>query len=201
MSRKKNLGKFYHTAVGEKFESGLTGITRFEADGNIAIAHDITKGILPEYQNADVIYSEPCWRAGYEKFASTVGVKQRLPYNDYLQIQSNIVRNLGIPAFIMSGVSMIKHLKADAVVDIWFEQHDCPAYINVYNADKSIINGCKTNEDVIDSLCQKFNVILDFNSGYGNICEHALKYGKHFICTDLCPTAIEYVAINHMGMK
>lgn len=195
------LGNTYHTAVGDFVNLGLKGLDRYEFNGNIAVTHDITEGGLPEFEKADCIYTEPCWRPGYEKFAKIAGVKPKVSYNDYLKMNALVARNLGKPAFILSGKAMLKALDADDVVDIYILQHKVWAYMNIFNSDRKEIEGCKSNEDVIESLSKKYKTILDYNAGYGNICSHVANGGGYFICSDLCSTAIEYIARKYMNYK
>lgn len=92
----------------------------FEANGDVVFRHDISKGISPRFKKADCIYSEPAWRHGYKKFMQRSNTTDFPPYKDYLLNQEKVVKELGIPAFILCGADMLRTLKPQWVQDIYF---------------------------------------------------------------------------------
>lgn len=152
----------------------------FEANGDVVFRHDISKGISPRFKKADCIYSEPAWRHGYKKFMQRSNTTDFPPYKDYLLNQEKVVKELGIPAFILCGADMLRTLKPQWVQDIYFYPYkDSKNFkIAVYNYPQFKFG---SDHELLGILAEKFNTILDFNCGYGNLIPFIREKGKHFI--------------------
>lgn len=196
-------GAIYHTALSKKGGNSYSfKCDRCENGGNVAFQHDLTIGVHEDFLKADCIYSEPAWRAGYEKFVEKSGVQGASDYNTYLDNVYAVIRAVGKPAYIFMGKAMIKRLKPDFTFPIKHTEHGFDAVIGVYNVDKDSLEcQSKTTHELIDAIAKKYQKILNFSCGFGNIIPYVLKNGKNFIVSDICADCIGYIAEKYMEVK
>jgi len=185
----------YHSALKPELE--LPEMVGYEAGGSVVFAHDITRGGCIHFENADAIYSEPSWRDGYGKFRDRAGADTG-DYKAYLAALLRIIEALQVPTYMIIGKHMVRDLMPDASGAIKpLTLHGYPALLALWNA--TVEEKLPTPRHVIDYVCQRHDVILDFNCGYGNLVAGALKYGKRFICSDINRKCVYYVATRYMG--
>lgn len=196
---KKETAQTYHTYKDFSVENEkLPDLDFAEVDGDIAFTWDINKGCSEHFRKADAIYSEPCWRYGYELFAKRDKKKQVCSYKEYLQHQAQIIRELRIPALVLCGAAMVSALAPDYACDIYMEQHKCMGKMAFYNVSPALFSECKSNQDICKKVAELYHTVLDFNSGYGNIIPFVRENGGNFICSDLCGYAIRYIYNKYM---
>lgn len=183
----------------ENFEKAPT-IDIYESNGDVVFRHDISKGVSPRFRNADCIYSEPAWRHGYKKFMQRSNTTQYPPYKDYLLNQEKVIKELGIPSFILCGADMLRTLKPQWVQDIYFYPYKDKKNFKIagYNSEQFKFS---SDHELLKILAEKFDTILDFNCGYGNVIPFIREKGKHFILSDICGQAILKVAKDYMDYK
>lgn len=172
----------------------------FEHNGDVVFRHDISKGVSPRFKKADCIYSEPAWRHGYKKFMQRSNTTDFPPYKEYLLNQEKVIKELDIPAFILCGADMLRTLKPQWVQDIYFYPYkDNKNFkVAIYNCEQFKFG---SDHELLGILAEKFNTILDFNCGYGNLIPFIREKGKHFILSDICGHAVLKVAKDYMGYK
>lgn len=190
---------YYHSALRPELSISGT-LERFESNGSIVFQHDLTSGFHTDFGRAGAVYSEPAWRAGYASFIKRAGAGSD-PGNDgflrYLAIINNIIRGLGVPAYVIVGRHMLAHLKPDRVQPIYLHGDAMLATWNVPEAPLP----CQTNEEVIQYVAGRYDNVLDFSCGYGNLAQAMLERGKHFICSDINSKCVYYVAKTLMGYE
>lgn len=178
-------GLKYHSAL--KDELDLKELDFYKKENKIVFKHDINDGVHKLFYNADCIYIEPAWRAGYEKFLKRAGTTS-CSFNGYLDNIKNTIRKLEKPAFVVAGKHMLKRLDADSVKEI--KLHGYSSYLCIYNYDVNY--EFNTNYDVIKWVSNEFDCVLDFCCGYGN----TLMGFDKFIASDINGKCVYYVAKN-----
>lgn len=186
----------YHSALSEP--ACDKSLDRFKSGGSVAIAHDVFAGHLPEDFNAcDVIYAEPAWRAGFEKFNKRAGVEDQRTYSEYLKVISTIVTALNKPSIVISG----RHAKNgfsdyDAVVPVQLvipadpNGGDALAFLWNFPLD---IEGMKTPA-IIQLLAEHYGCVGDFCCGYGHTGKVFKENNKNFVLSDYNAKCIGYIS-------
>lgn len=119
-------GFLYNTAVKARRKTEtptnrkITGI--FTGNGLKVFQHDLCSGIHPLFREADVIYSEPAWKNGYNIFTENT-IAEGTIWKDYLKAIDHVCHTLKIPAFILAGNQFLKLLHPDKVKEISFNFH------------------------------------------------------------------------------
>lgn len=185
------MKKKYHSALKEEHFTEY-GISYLERDGNKVFKMDVIDFNFDEYQNCDVLYSEPAWLDGYEKFLIRAGCKDKSGYKDYIESLSKIIELSKCPVVMIIGKHAIKNLpNYSSSVNIKIHGYKTFAYgwrINLSNYD--II----TNYDLINELAKIFYHVGDFNCGYGNTGLIFKKYGKNFTMSDINEKCVTYIS-------
>ena len=188
----------YHSALKDDLK--IDGeLDRYEFNGSVVLCHDITTGIHPSFRSADVIYSEPSWKDGYEKFqdrAGSLGDKSYYGFIVYIESIKKVIEELKIPTYLIMGKHMQKRLNPDLTMNIML--HAYKSVLGVWNAEFPEV---KTNQDVLKSISEKYSCALDFSCGYGNTAVAMLRHRKQFICSDVNKKCVYYIATEIMGRK
>lgn len=193
------MSKKYHSALKDELELN-NRLKYYESNGSVVFQHDITEGKYELYQKADVIYSEPAWKDGYDKFINRAGFENEEGYEGfkkYLYHIKKTISELNIPTYIIMGKHMLKYLDPDRTEKVNLHGYGC--LVGLYNNAK--LDNIKNNEDVLQYVVENYNNILDFSCGYGNVAREASKQNKKFICSDINSKCIYYVASNFMGYE
>lgn len=153
-----------------------------------------------EFNKADVIYTEPAWRHGYEKFNEKVG-KEAGSYKEYLKAILNVISQLDVPAYIIGSQYMVTKMNPDDIHKVRMELHDVEAYVMLWNgADFVPRHEIYTRLDAIHYVAENYDCLLDFSCGYGGTAKVAQEHDTNFICTDINPKCTYYVATEFLGM-
>jgi len=189
----------YHSALHDELD--VQGeMQEYLADGSIVFAHDLTKGADPRFAPAEAIYSEPAWKDGYAKFAQRAGAPTDPSYAGYLRYlkaMDSIINGLRVPAYVVLGKHMLKWVRPEhtrpvvlhgyeALLGIWFDDREIPG---------------RSNNDVLAWVADGYDCVLDFSCGYGNLARAMAERGKRFICSDINPKCVYYVAREVMGYR
>lgn len=181
----------YHSAFREEI-SDLKEIDYYINGNSLVKYHDINNGIINEFYNCDVIYSEPSWRKGYLEFSKRAYLKINKNFNDYLMSIQHVVNELKKPSFIIGGRHMLNILKPDHLINIKFNGFD--AITMIWNHEKINVS---SNLELIEIISKKYNKVLDFSCGYG----FHLKKFRYFVCTDINKKCVYYIAKKYLGYK
>lgn len=136
---------------------------------------------------SDVVYSEPAWRNGYEKFSK----KAKEPvssFEDYMMMLVHRVILNKKPAFIVAGRE-----SNDYFDETYFDRFPIllnggRAMVYVYmNVEYS--GECETTDELTDWLSDRYDCCMDFCCGYG---EHLFKFDK-FVASDINDKCLGYI--------
>lgn len=189
----KKQKKIYHSALTQplKVEKELS---YYGSNGNFAIKRDICKGLPEEFRLCDVIYSEPSWLMGYEKFMNRA--ESEGDYKRYLQSISNVVESTSNPIFIITGRHALKRLPIPHYSqEIKLFHHD--SFLLAWNGE--IKHKVKNTDELLDYLSDKYKKVGDFCCGYGNTARVFLNKGKEFVMSDINGKCVYYIAKELMG--
>ncbi len=193
------MREVYHSALHD--ELPIDGrLDDYETRQGLVFQCDLTQGIHPRFRRADAIYSEPAWKDGYAKFAQRAGVPTDQSYAGYLRYLAaidSIIYELGVPAYVVLGKHMLKWVRPEhtrpvvlhgyeALLGIWFDDREIPG---------------RSNNDVLAWVADGYDCALDFSCGYGNLARAMAERGKRFICSDINPKCVYYVAREVMGYR
>jgi hypothetical protein len=182
----------YHSALSAPLDIS-TELEFYESDGSVVFRHDISVGYHTYFDSADVIYSEPSWRAGYCKFIERAGSSSS-SFKCYLFGIRAVIEKLQIPTYLILGKHMIADLKPCAIAPIKLNGGD--SVLGVWNAP--LLTADKSG-DVLRYVSSNYSKILDFCCGYGTSVYYVKEHGKKFICSDINKKCVAYVAENYMG--
>jgi hypothetical protein len=191
------MKKAYHSALKKELNIDNELYYR-QKDDNIAFQHDITEGIPLIYNQCDVLYSEVSWSHGYNIFAERAKVVSST-YLEYINILIEMIKtNKSQPIFLIVE-NKIKHLFTNAISDLTINQlklHSYPTTLIISNYQNDFLENSSiiTNYDLLYYLAQNFNKVGDFCCGYGNTAKIFKQYNKNFICSDINPKCIYYIA-------
>lgn len=187
----------HNTAVSAK--KSLAANNKKVIDGvfcgeNVCVMqHDICQNSIPDdFYKADAIYSELSWADGYSKFTSG-SIADGTTFEDYIKNVRAVCVSLGAPSFLVCGKKMLSRLSPKRFFPISFAYHNnYPAFVAVFNYDDDIPE-IKNERQLQDFLCSKYNNILDFCCGYGELAVYAEKHNKHCVLSDINVNCIEYI--------
>jgi SAM-dependent methyltransferase len=186
----------YHSALHKELD--IRGeLDYYEANGSVVFRHDLTSEIPSLFHNADAIYSEPAWRDGYAKFIERANAETDSSYLGYLNYLSSIektINKLTIPAYILMGKHMLKYIHPDQVKPINLHGN---AVLGVWGTD--IPPKSNAHDDVLNFVANNYGCVLDFSCGYGNVAKAMTQRHKRFVCSDINPKCVYYVAKTFMG--
>lgn len=171
----------YHSAL--KPESNTVHECQsFTCDLGTAFVWDIMNGLPAEYLSCDLLYSEPSWMDGYEKFITRSGKTSR-SYSDYLAAIRRIIENRHCPVVMILGKNAVHHLpKYDSAIAVKLNGYQTIAY--AWGTDISALAN-ETHDYLIDSLALRFDVVGDFCCGYGGTGLRFAEHGKLFVMSDI----------------
>lgn len=184
----------YHSSLREDLKD-LKELDFYSSDSGTVFCHNLEDGMTDMFRLCDAIYSEPSWVYGYKIFGARAGKNDGI-YKKYLAGMKSVLDELKKPAFIVMGKQAVKVLNPDWVKEIQFigGNHKIgeSAMLMVFNHEAI---DAENTHDVQRFVCDRFNTILDFNCGYGSICQGA----KRFICSDINRKCVYYVANKYLG--
>ena len=179
----------YNTALGRKPNHEMPAIHDVfkSPDGKITVLqNDLCAGISPEYYAASVIYSEPPWHSGYDKFAKNT-IADGTSYRQYIDGFERLIRVMALPALLVCGKSDLKQYCPSDAINITFIATDtCSAKLLVYNPvllpfDYKELDG-KTSKEVCEIISAKCKCVLDPSCGYGNVVRNN---GADYVLSDI----------------
>ncbi|MFW9872935.1 MAG: hypothetical protein ACFFG0_07525 [Candidatus Thorarchaeota archaeon] len=184
----------YHSSLKSIKPLNIKGkLHRKEYNGNIALCHDICNGSLPlEFNQCDVLYSEPAWKSGYSTFLERADKKDST-YEQYISSINKIIMeykyNKAIWLIIGSHI-IRKIVKPERILKI--NLHNFETNLCGWNDSNSY--NFKTNYEFITLLSKKYNCVGDFCCGYGNTGYIFQINKKNFVLSDFNPKCIYYIA-------
>ena len=184
----------YHSALSEeKYKGESIGFWVKELNDSLSYATtvDISKiNNLPKlYESCDVLYSEPMWDAGVNKFNERAQISA--DYKDYLRNINTMCKTK--PSIIVMGKKAKAYLTdVQQVLDVSLNGAKAQAY--VYNMSvSSRMRECITAKQLIEYIAIKYNRVGDFCCGYGRTGRIFYEHNKSFVQSDYNGKCIAYI--------
>jgi hypothetical protein len=162
-------------------------IESFNFGNSKGFVSDIFNGIPSEFNNCDVLYSEPFWKNGHDKLH-----KEGLISVDFktLQTQINkIVNDFNKPIVLLLGKNALRYYDGYKVLgEVML--HNYPSQVVSWRVDFNIPDKNNkgnwfNNYDLMDLLIDNYKFLGDFMCGFGNLALRANDKGRSFIASDL----------------
>lgn len=195
----------YHTALasGRVIEDSAP-VERFtyrHVDGrtSVALQHDVTNGPLPRaYDHATVLYAEPPWRAGYDRFNERAGIATALPWGAFLAILDRVIASFANrPVYLLVNKEHLRHLtKPDDLARVAFHPHGTTALLASWRAPIPALPDRPSNRDAQAALAAQHPCIGDPFAGYGSSVRAALRANRTFVASDHNARCIGFIAGN-----
>lgn len=172
-----------------------------ERDDFCLSSHDILDGVPPYFDRVDAVYSEPSWRQGYDEFKDRVGEDtEKKEYIKYLRSIERVVKELGVPAYILVGNHAMDYLSPNDYWPIHYKEHNYDCSLVLYNG-ASVPKEELSNKDVISLVTDRYDAIGDFSCGYGNLAVKAKQKGKVFVGTDINAKCLYFISKEIYGVE
>ena len=187
----------YHSAlkqgIAEEAEP-LQGV-HTDAQGNTCFVWDVTAPEIPEaYYECDLIYAEPSWPGGLERFDERAGVKTE-SYAAYATAVARIITELGKPTVLFVGANALRHTPPP--------DFTTSAILNGNTVQAAFWNGAfalgNGSQDIIRSLAERYDRVGDFCCGYGTTGRLFMEAGKTCVLTDYNAKCCGFVAREMKG--
>jgi hypothetical protein len=195
--------KQYHSALESANDLPDEELDNYEApDGSLLFQHDILSGMDERFRQAEVVYTEPAWRKGFQRFMKRAEVDRPEDYSDYIGRQEAVIRELGVPAFMIGGRNTFPYVDPDDGHEIWFDFHDCEAWVYLWNGAEDGFDPYEIESvvDVLYHVVENYDWALDFNCGQGRTARAMNDAGKHAICSDVNGRCIRQIAEDVYGV-
>jgi len=185
----------YHSALESANDLPDEPIDEYRGDdGSLMFQHDILDGLDKRFYEADAVYTEPAWRKGFTRFMQRAEVDRPEDYGDYIRIQEAIIRELDVPAFMIGGRNTFPYVNPDDGHEIYFDFHDCDAWVYLWNGAEIDPYEVESVVDVLYHVVENHDNVLDFNCGQGRTARAMHDAGKNFICSDVNGRCIAQIA-------
>jgi hypothetical protein len=190
------MKRIYHSALKEPVD--IPEELDFFSDGiNTVFKSDIRNidlGTSP-YSDCDVIYTEPSWLDGFEKFISRANAELH-SFEEYLLYLSRLIENCTRPLWMVMGTHALKNLPTPHRKEE-IKLHGYPTNLLGWNDNESYT--FTDNYNFIKQLAENYNCVGDFNCGYGNTGRIFQQAGKNFVMSDINGKCVYYIAKTLMG--
>jgi len=172
----------YHSALSAFAVTEGDEIDRFELGGSVAMAHDIMRGLPPEFDKCDVFFMEPPWRSGFEVFNARAGVADQRAYPDFMAAVGRIIESIRRPAYVIIGKADLKLLPRPAAT-YQLRAIDGGQYVcAIYNEKVPCV--APSEMSLLAMLAHRHECVGDFLCGYGKAAVLFHAAGKRFVASD-----------------
>lgn len=186
----------YHSALQDELEIDKE-ILMCKNGGNEAHQHDICYGLPGYFEKCDILYSEPAWLDGFDKFIKRANGEKAI-YDEYLLALTGIIQEGNKPLWLVIGKHAHKKLpKPERIEEI--KIHNYKTTILGWNDQNKY--SFVSNYDFIDQISNHFQFVGDFCCGYGNTGKAFISKGKRFVMSDINGKCIYYIAKEMMGYE
>ena len=181
----------YHSAL--KPEADIAGeLDHYAGERGTVFAWDLTQALHPTHLEADAVDSEPAWRDGYNKFLARAGKAGSSSFPDYLAAIRGTVIALGKAAYVIAGKHMLARLAPEITIPVTL--HGYGAYAAIWHAEAPA--GITDTESLLAYVCDRYETVLDFSCGYGNVA----RVARRCICSDINRHCV-YVTAKVLGYR
>lgn len=166
----------------------------YECNNNYVLQHDICDVDIPDiFYTADAVFVVTAFQYGYKLFIENTIAKGTV-FHQYLEGISRALNALKKPSFVICNRHYIKRLKPYRVEEIVFDRFDTNDVCAIWNYDGYVP---EHTVDLMRMIGGKYDKILDFCCGYGEIA----NYAKHFILSDVNTGCLAYVKQHYLYGK
>jgi hypothetical protein len=191
--RNRTAAKPYNTALNrsgaglEGLRAQLGEVNCVASEKGVVFRHDmlapLTVGEQALIGQAEVIYSDLPWPAGWPMFHARAGVEPSGSYDDYVGAVEALLGWAGKPWFIVCGKRAAERLAPAAMRPI------------NHRGDKVWLAasgeaGATDSGELVAELARQYRSIYDFSCGYGN----ALRLFSYFVGSDIDRKCLDYIA-------
>lgn len=162
-----------------------------------AFVHDLmSSDALPAaYAAADVIYTEPPWKQGFDVFNERAGVADGRTYEQFMRHIDALLSGSKIPVMVVTGKIGAKFMpNAERQRGIWLSGPSLDARLVSYGP--SVVKVAPTSADLLRTIALEFHCGGDFCAGYGRTVKAFVSRGQRFVASDYSAEAIGYIAAN-----
>lgn len=181
----------YHTALSHGQLEEAPACTYAEANGSVAMQHNIWDDLPPDFNACDVMFCEPPWRAGYDIFNERAGF-QDPPWSEFMKRINTVINNVQVPIVVTAGKAALRYLTGYTAT-YPTSLNGASAYLVAWNLE---LSDTESAETAVQEVCRRFNVIGDWCCGYGRTAVYAKREGKRFVMSDHNAQCIGYIAEN-----
>lgn len=189
------MKKHYATALSNKnldCDFPETSYSIKSINGNVVCVHNIHDGYNKVFDPCDILYSEPAWKHGYNKFMSKAN-SNALTFDNYVDAICFFLEKANKPTVIIVGVHDSKRylqrlsFKAKRIT---LSIHSCNAIALFYKMD---VIDVSTSVELLDQISKTYARVGDFCAGYGNTADAFYMNGKNFVVSDVNKSYIGYI--------
>lgn len=179
----------YHSAMkkyGGVAKSSDKDWGRYAINGNIVLHHNICDAEVPEdFYKADAVFSVMAWRAGYKHFVNGT-IADNTNFAEYCDGIRRTVNKLNKPTFIITNKTFANKLLPERLVPIRFDRFSSDDLCAVWNYSKYVP---QNTTELMAWMGKKYNTVLDFCCGYGEI----MYYVNKVILSDINTGCLDYI--------
>lgn len=192
------MKRIYHSALKEPIPVDFE-IGKYSNGSDVVFKSDLRKISLETgyYASCDVIYSEPSWIDGFDKFISRANA-ELFSFEEYLLYISILIENCTRPFWMVMGTHALRRLP-DPHRKAKIKLHGYTTNLIGWNDNHEY--NFTDNYSFIKQLAEKYNYVGDFNCGYGNTGRIFQEAGKNFIMSDINGQCVYYIAEKLMGYE
>lgn len=177
---------------------------RFTIGDSVALTWDISRGLHRSFRDCDLLYSEPAWEHGFDRYVERSG--ESIEYADYIGAISEIMRTDDRPAVLIVGKRAARALPEPSSAT--------PLHLNsggrfiveaVALAYRCILPRVTarhrgwTNIDsanLLHALAKQYSRVGDFSCGYGNTGRIFAEHRCSWVMSDSSAECIGHIAVH-----
>lgn len=194
----------YHSSMTRPEEA--LGVQRTEVGNSVALVADLGHGLPNEFHACDVLYCEPAWQRGYDRFLERAG--GGVSFDEYMgafaRIAADSLSGKAPPMILIVGRAALRMLpKPTSQADVnlntggrFIAEAVAVSYgrklpaVKTRHRDWSNID----TENLLRTLAKKYRRVGDPSCGYGNTGRIFAEAGREFVMSDVNATCIGHIA-------
>lgn len=192
-AKNRYSGVAYHSALAQELEA--EPLERFSAPGFEAFQHDLRNGPPRGFDSVDVIYAEPPWPAGFDKFNARAKIEGGT-YAGLIHSIGMMVQHLGKPTYMITGAQGKRLLPEPSITGKIQIHNGGPVDVVGFNTD--FLPGQSgelfTNFQFLKALAGRYDTVGYFCCGYGATGRVFIEAGKRAIVCDYNARCIGHIA-------
>ena len=188
----KKLDLTYHSAYNE--EENLESIERFENEMIVALRHDVRQPLPEEFNSCDLLYTEPPWKAGFERFNKRAGVSGGT-FRDLMLTLAGVLYEAPVPAVMVCSPTVLNELptRTDEMPVLLNGAADARMCGWGLSFETLRENGVRTQIDALTLFAEEYSKVGDPMCGYGDAGKVFAAAGKGSVLSDYNGKCIAYI--------